>query len=148
MNRLDAALLLLVVIDAGHSVTACEALNVDRAWVRQPPPVSHHAAAYLRLENTGNARIRVLGVSSPQFDSATLHQTVYEDDTARMRHLDTIELTARARFVLEPGGAHIMLTGAHGALDGGGIVELELVCDIGDPLMLTLPVSKQAPQTN
>ena len=148
MNRLDAALLLLVVIDAGHNVTACEALSVDRAWVRQPPPISRHAAAYLRLENTGIARIRVLGVSSPQFDSATLHETVYEDDNARMRHLDTIEITAGATFVLEPGGAHIMLTGTHGAVDSGGIVELKLVCDMGDPLALTLPVSKHAPETN
>lgn len=140
------AFLLVVATLLAGPAAACEGLEAMSAWVRQPPPGHEHAAAYVLLLNAGDAPVSVVGVSSPAFGSAMLHETRYEDGQARMRHLHAIELAPGERFEARPGGAHVMLGAPSVALDEGAEIDLTFGCDDGGSLTVTAPVLRRAPE--
>jgi copper(I)-binding protein len=66
-------------------------------------------AGYFVLENRGDEAIRITTVTSPQFGRIEMHETVVENDVARMRPIGEIVVAAGERIVFEPGGMHLML---------------------------------------
>ncbi len=74
-------------------------------------------AGYFVLENRGSETLRITAVTSPQFDHVEIHETVVENDVARMRPMHEIVVAPGARVVFEPGGMHLMLFEPHRPLD-------------------------------
>jgi len=130
---------------SGATVAACDGVVVSTAWVRTPPPGASMAAAYFTLENRGRTPARIVGVESPDFDGAMLHETRYVEGAARMRHVEAIDIEPGAHFRAAPGGTHVMLMGAHGELENGAIVHLRLLCAGGGALDLAAIITAQAP---
>ena len=124
------------------TIHPCEHLAAEKAWVRQAPPGHTHLAAYMRLTNVGHEPLRITGIQSPDFESAMLHETVYTDGQARMRHIPAIDLKPGAVFVAKPGGAHVMLTGPKQPVNAGTWVTLSLECSAHGSLTISLPVRK------
>lgn len=125
---------------------ACEDLSAEGAWVRQPPPGHNHLAAYLVLTNSGARSMRVTGVHSPNFESAMLHETIYADGRAQMRHIPGIDLAPGSEFHAQPGGAHIMLSGPVEPIDAEREVSLTFECGASGSLTIKVPVRKDAPE--
>ena len=67
------------------------------------------SAAYLKLTNSSNAVISLTSVSSPQFAIVEMHETKIEDNIARMRRIDSIDIQPGATITFERGGKHLML---------------------------------------
>ena len=128
------------------TVNPCEGLMAKAAWVRQPPPGQNHVAAYLVLINTGARSLRITNVHSPDFESAMLHETMYTDGQARMRHIPAIDLIPGSKFHAQPGGAHIMLTGPTQPIGTDRVVTLTFECAASGSLTISLPVRKDAPE--
>jgi len=85
-------------------------LQVSDAWVRAMPPVSKMTAAYASFTNSGKQEIKIIGFSSPQYRSVSLHQTVVgEDGLSRMEELPQLLVGAGQTVALQPGGKHLML---------------------------------------
>lgn len=124
---------------------ACEGLTVEHAWLRQPPPGGEVAAAYFDARNDTAREVIIQSVSSPDFSKAMLHETRMVDGHAEMRRRGDIVLAPGARFSAAPGGAHVMLVGARGALQKGVSLTLEVHCKQGAPLRMALPVRRDAP---
>ena len=136
---LDAILL------AAGPAAACDHLRAERGWLRQPPPGSDSAAAYLVLHNDGSEALTVRGVSSPAFARAMMHETRYVEGRAEMRHLHAVEIAPGGRFEARPGGAHLMLVEPRQTLALDDMVELRFECAQGDPLVTWVPVRRSAP---
>ena len=66
-------------------------------------------AGYMTLENNGSEPVRITHVTSPQFGAVEIHETIIEDDIARMRELDALEIAPGETARLERGGKHLML---------------------------------------
>ena len=128
------------------TVNPCENLTVEAAWVRQPPPGYTHVAAYVVFTNTGSQLLRIIGVQSPDFESAILHETIYSDGQARMRHLPAIDLTPGSTFHAKPGGAHVMLSGPKQPVSTDRMITLSFECATQGLLTISLPVRKDAPE--
>jgi len=97
------------------------------AWARETAPGQSAAAVYLTIANRGSGDDRLIGISSPAAQQASLHETVSEDGIARMRAVDGgLALPAGETVRLEPGGAHIMLEGLTGPLRRGQRLEIQL----------------------
>jgi copper(I)-binding protein len=120
-------------------------LIVEAAWVRAMPPGLETTAAYMSLHNSTSRQLVVRKVSSPQFESASLHQTRLSDGVARMIPLRTLALPAGEIVALEPGGYHIMLNRSLSELTGKTEIELSLLLDDGGRVDLTVPVRRSAP---
>jgi len=68
--------------------------------------------AYFEIRNNDDVDARIFGVSSPQFSSATFHETVSQNGVSSMRQVQDLAIPARSEASLEPGGLHVMLMGA------------------------------------
>lgn len=136
-STLFAAAFLLFSVTAAH---AQGRLVVDGAWVREAPPGASALAGYAILKNDGDAPIRVEGVSSKAFGSASIHETTEVDGVARMREMAGIDLAPGASVALEPGGRHLMLMRPVSALHDGDKVDVQFTLDNGTRLDATFPV--------
>ena len=67
------------------------------------------AAGYLEISNRSGEAIRIDRVSSPEYGSVEMHETVIEDGIARMREIPVLEIAAGDTVVFERGGKHLML---------------------------------------
>jgi copper(I)-binding protein len=105
MLRVTAAMLLSF---AGAAL-ANGKLAVTDAWIRIGPPGAAMVAGYATLKNDGDAPLSVLTVQSDAFRDASIHETVIQDDVARMRELHRLNLEPGEMVKLEPGGRHLML---------------------------------------
>ena len=103
------------------------ALHVVRPWARATAPGQPSAAVYLTIDNQGSTADRLIGVSSPVADTATLHAMSMQGDVMQMREADNVTVAAGASVAMKPGsGFHIMLTGLHQPLKVGQPIALQL----------------------
>jgi copper(I)-binding protein len=100
-------------------------LTARDAWAR-PARKGATGAAYLTLDNVGALPIRIVGLSSPVARAVEAHETTQHDGMAHMRMLPALQVPARGRLQMRPGGLHLML------------VELARPLAVGDAVPLTL----------
>lgn len=101
-----------------------------------PRPGVPMRAAYLTIENRSDEVLRITSASSPEFGRVELHETVIENDVARMRPVDTLEIAPGDNVTLERGGLHLMLMQPVPAADRGDEVTLNFFDD--DRLVLSV----------
>ena len=104
-------LLMLAVIAAAASCDGQDGPPVVAANVVVTGPAAQApmAAGYLDISNRSGAPVRITRVSSPEYESVEIHETVVEDDIARMRRIPALEIENGETVVFERGGKHLML---------------------------------------
>lgn len=83
-------------------------IGVFDAWIRAAPPGASMLAGYATLKNTGDAPLTILTVQSHEFRMTSLHETVIDGDTVRMREMHRLKVPAGGEVQLAPGGKHLM----------------------------------------
>ena len=86
-------------------------LLIDHPWARATAGAGKTGVAYMSLAATGEQADRLVGIASPVAERAALHTHIIEDDIARMRRVEAVEVVPGSPTVLDPGGLHIMLMG-------------------------------------
>lgn len=121
---------LTVALFAATAALAHEAtlgdLSIAHPWTYPTPNATTPAAVYLVIENNGAEDDRLIAVSSPMAQSASVHETMLEGDMAGMRPVEQVTIPAGDLVSFEPGGLHIMLGGLERALSEGERVPLML----------------------
>ena len=123
---------------AAMLVGACSAepqppLVATELVVTQPMPGAGMSAAYLSLTNNTEATIRITRVTSAQFGSVQLHESILDNGIARMRAIPALEIPAGETLTLQRGGKHLMLMRPTGPAD---VVSLQFFDD--DNLVLSV----------
>jgi periplasmic copper chaperone A len=90
-------------------------------------PTASSAVAYFTIMSHGNEEDKLISVSSPSAQNTSLHESVQENDVAKMRELPSIDVIPGRLTKLEQGGQHVMLTGLAAPLKKGDTVVLNLV---------------------
>ncbi len=106
MRTLPVLLLLFLAACSADSQPALVASNVTTT---QSLPGMAMSAGYLTLTNNSAETITITRVSSPNYGSVEMHETVITDGVARMRPLEKLDVLPGASTTLEPGGKHLML---------------------------------------
>jgi hypothetical protein len=117
-------------------------IAVEQAWARATPGAVKTGAAYLTLVNNGKLSDRLLGVSTPVADSASLHETKMEGGIMKMRPLGPVDLPPGKSLELKPGGNHIMLEGLKHPLKEGEHFPLTLAFEKAGTREVTVMVGK------
>lgn len=125
--------LILACLLAAACFDATAPLVASDIVIKRPLPGMRMSAGYLSLRNEGNEAITITGVSSPQFGSVELHETVDEDGISRMVKLAELTIPPGSSVEFAPGGKHLMLMGPRGDL---GTVSLEFYS--GDTVVLRI----------
>ena len=140
-------LTLLLVFLGACSADIQPGLVAANVTITQPMPGMTMSAGYLKLTNNSKETITITRVSSPNYASVELHESVVEEGVARMRPLEKIEMPAGTSTTLEPGGKHLMLMRPRVATDevaaGKGAADsISLQFYDGPTLLLTVTSSE------
>jgi periplasmic copper chaperone A len=84
-------------------------IQVRHPWSRATAPGAKVGVGYMEIRNNGTQRDRLLSVSTAVAKRVELHLTEREGEVMKMRQVKVIDIPARERFTLRPGGAHLML---------------------------------------
>ena len=77
--------------------------------IARPVPGVSMGAGYMTLRNPSGQSVRIDHIESPQLISVEMHESVHEDDVARMRALAELLIPAGQSVTFEPGGKHLMI---------------------------------------
>ena len=123
-------------------LSANENLSIEDAWVKEAPPGVQVQAGYLKLENKSKSDLVLDKVESPDYEIVELHQTVFENDIARMQQQETITIEAKGNVELQPGGLHLMLIKSKERKKQGDEVSLNFHFTDGSVVNINAPVKK------
>jgi copper(I)-binding protein len=115
-------------------------INVRHPWSRATPPGTAIAAGYMEIRNSGREPDRLKGASTPAAERVELHVTERDGDVIRMREVAHVEVPARQRVTLRPGGAHLMIIGLKKPFARGERVPLTLQFERAGELQVVLEV--------
>ena len=90
------------------------------------------SAVYMRIENRSDTDRVIVSAQSAAAEQIDFHQTVVDDDIARMEALESLVIPAGETLELRPGGAHIMLSGLREDLRSEEQFMLQLKCSTGE----------------
>lgn len=128
----------------GAANAACDALTVHNARVPAAPP-GVPMAAYFDITNSGDSAVELTDVSSQQFQRASMHKSVINDQgMATMHPVESLTLAPGETAVFKHGSYHVMLFHPTQALAPGDTVTLALHCsDSSQPVKVTAEVRKR-----
>ncbi len=118
-------------------------LTIEQAWARPTIGDAKSTAAYMKIENSGNAPDRLVAVKSDQAANLMLHESRMEGDVMRMVHLDNgVEIPAHGAAELKPLGLHVMVMGLKAPLKDGETLPLTLVFEKAGEVAVEATVGK------
>jgi hypothetical protein len=115
MTRLLPSLLLVI------SICACSferaPLVASDVTIARPIPGTEMTAAYFTLSNNTTQEVTITHVTSAEFESVQMHESVVEDGMARMYELGDLKILAGTSVQFQAGGKHLMLMRPIGDID-------------------------------
>ncbi len=140
-NRLIALSTLLVVVAA--PALAAD-LTVTGGWSR-PAAQGGVGAGYLTVTNTGAVADTLLSVTTPAAAKVEVHQSMVMNGMAMMHAMESVDVPARGKALLAPGGYHLMLIGLKSGSKVGDAIPLTLTFAKAGKVTTSLAVRVTAP---
>ena len=119
--------------------------RVSHVWIREAPPGVDVLGGYFTLENLTAKPLTLTAVSSPDFDSVMMHQTVQKGGQEDMVDVAKIDIPAHGSLEFKPGGYHLMLMQPKKNMGAGDSVTLMLTFSDGSELAILAPVRRDPP---
>jgi periplasmic copper chaperone A len=128
-NILKITLALAVLMLGGLPSLADDSgkgIEIHDAWMREAM-VDHPAAAYVTIENKGDAPDRLLFITGPAVNHVDIHRSERSPEgLTQMTPLDSLDVPAGSTVRLEPGETHLMVYGFEQPLKRGTTLFLVL----------------------
>ena len=108
---------------ATQTAAVAPVIEAEDAWLRWLPG-GVPAAGYVTLTNTGSTTLELVGVSSPDYAEASMHQTLDNHGMSEMRPVASLTLKPHGTVRFAEGGYHLMLMHAKRELHQHDRVEI------------------------
>ena len=133
----------IILVFSIFLISGCAAptqtLTIQDPWAR-PGDEGGNTAVYMRLAG-GPQEDQLVGLRTSIAARNELHQTTIDDEgTAKMEHVDSIEIPARSVVELKPGDLHVMLMGLSESLEVGDSFQLVLEFQEAGEVKIEVPV--------
>jgi copper(I)-binding protein len=139
-RTLPCALAGLVLAGAStFALAASPTIVADGGWVRWLPS-GLPAAGYLTITNNGDKPVALIGMSSPDYGMAMLHQSTTEGSTSKMIMVDKLTVPAHGKVQFTPGNYHVMLEQPKRPLAPGDNIQLQLKFSDGETVVAPMPI--------
>lgn len=139
------ATLAMIAATCATTSLADSALTVTDLRAVETAPTAMAGAGFLTITNNGTSDDALIGVIA-DFPSVQLHTTEFEDDIARMVHLDRVPVPAGETVSFAPGGMHVMFMGLQGnPLTLGDTVPATLVFEQAGEVPVTFDIVAREP---
>jgi copper(I)-binding protein len=117
-------------------------LKIGHPWARETPRMARAGGAFLVIENAGDTPDRLLKASSPAASRTEVHSVTMDGNVMRMREVEAIEVAAKSKVELKPGGYHIMLMELKAPLKAGDTFPLTLTFEQAGDVTVEIMVEK------
>lgn len=98
------------------------------------------SAVYMSITNNGDSDMTIAGVQTEVAEIAELHETVIENDIARMDAVEALVIPAGETVELRPAGKHIMLMKLTEDIIVADVIEIELLLESGESVAVSVVV--------
>lgn len=115
-------------------------IMIHDGWARASLGQAPNSAAYMTIMTHGDSPDKLIAATTPIADRAELHNHILEDGVAKMRQVETIDVTPSEPVTLEPGGLHVMLMGLKEEMEAGATLPLTLTFEQAGDVTLELPI--------
>ena len=152
MKKIASGLLLPVLMlllaacspsDSPAADAAAAEPSFENAWVRAIQPGMKMTAGFGTLVNHLDEQIDITSVSSPGFQSVSVHRTEVVGGVSSMKEVEFLPIGAGSSLAMEPGGYHLMLMGPRQPVSPGATVTLEFHAADGRVFSFDVPVEKR-----
>lgn len=123
LRRALFSALALPLLGLGVNVVQAAELAIEDPWIREAPPNARALAGYLTIRNPGAADIKLVEVSSAQFERVEMHMTRIEEGRASMQRVTDLNIPAQSGVTFAPNGYHLMLLKPRAPLPAGTSVD-------------------------
>ena len=137
--------LVYALLSSPSAFAAEAAIQIENAWIQEPPPGVSVLAAYGRISNHSDQALALMRASSPDFARVEIHRSIVKDDKVSMEKLSRLPIPAHGFAALMPGGYHLMLFEPARRLVAGDSVRLRLYFDNGQSHDATAQVERRRP---
>jgi copper(I)-binding protein len=120
-----------LLFSAGAMAGSADAVSVDQPYVRLAPPNAPATGAFMVIRNGSDKDVRVVRADNPVSRVTELHTHLNEGGVMKMRPVTAIEVKARGKAVLEPGGLHVMMIDLRAPMKEGDSIPITLTFDDG-----------------
>lgn len=121
----------LVYTAFAGQLCATEQIGIQNAWLPEAPPVMKIMAGYLVIKNPTDKIVNIVKVTSPDFQTVEMHESVIKDGMARMIKQPQVAIPAKSQIEFKSGGLHLMLINKKRKLKTGDEVLLTFEFDKG-----------------
>jgi hypothetical protein len=133
----------LAMLALATTASAESAISVTEARAFETAPTAMAGGGFLQITNAGTIDDTLIAVLA-DFPRVELHTSEFENDVARMVHLDAIPVPAGETVTLEPGGMHVMFMGLQGKpLTEGDTISATLVFEQAGEVPVTFEIVKR-----
>ncbi|UXY15078.1 copper chaperone PCu(A)C [Chitiniphilus purpureus] len=122
---MGAVLALSAATAVAHEFVA-ERLLIEHPWARASAPGAKVGGVFMVFNNSEGEADALLAVKTPVAEQAELHSMRMEQGVMKMRQVPRIEIPAKGKQALAPGGLHVMLQGLKQPLKEGSQFPLTL----------------------
>ncbi|MCA8212512.1 copper chaperone PCu(A)C [Burkholderia cepacia] len=125
---------------------AAPAVQAENCWIRAMPAtvpssgyftLKNDGDAPVTLKNDGDAPVTLTGLDTPAYGMAMLHETQTNGSTAKMVHVDAVEVPAHGTVTFKPKSYHVMLEQPRQAVVPGAKVPFRLRFADGSTVSVT-----------
>lgn len=117
-------------------------VEINNQYVREVPPTSPNSAMFMEITNSSDKDVALVKATSNVAKVVELHTHSMSKGMMKMHPVDKIDIGAKSKTTLQPGGYHVMLLGLTKSLKDGDIIEAELTFSNGDKKRIKAPVKK------
>ncbi len=143
---------LLTIVGCANSNTLSEdggglakgkILHVMDAYQPERPGFMSMNAGYLKIQSLSDEDVYIVGVSSPDYQSVSIHKSIQVDGMHEMESVGSLKIPSGKKIYLEPGGLHLMLHMPVGERKVGDFTTIDFV--LGDGSNVTFKMAVRAP---
>lgn len=115
-------------------------LIVIEPYIREVPPTSKNSAAFMKLKNTTDKSIIIIGAKSDISKAVELHNHTLVNGMMKMRQIKEILVPPKSIVELKPKSLHVMFIGLKDELREGNSHKLSLIQKNGNEVKIIAPV--------
>jgi copper(I)-binding protein len=125
LSALFIASLLIASSTYASNETKVGPLKIENPQARSTVPAQKMSGGFMKIENVGAAD-KLISASSSVSKSMELHTMSMDNNVMRMREVKSIDLPAKSKVELKPGGLHLMFIDLNKQLKAGDIIPVKL----------------------
>ena len=128
-------------------LAACEkngnSISLKNLEIYAPLPGNTVTSGYTKITNNTDVTISIDSITSPDFETVEIHETIIVNGIARMIEIEQLTIPANNDIVLKRGGKHFMFFDPKKNLNIGQNIKLDIKLSNNENLKFEVPAKSR-----